>query len=128
MSTQFEDLLNYAKSQQEPQRLLLLFAAVEQTNKSNKNPRGSITPTMCVDKLPQEIDSFKQLCDEADSVSKKWQFILVASLAGENGKAPSAEQAEPFLNKMTNDLASGQNMHQYVVFDRQQNPIELHAG
>ncbi|WP_341501264.1 hypothetical protein [Gallaecimonas sp. GXIMD4217] len=128
MISQFNDLLGYAKEQPDPQRLLLLFAKAEQSNKSKKNARGTLTPTMCVDKLPEEIADFDSLCREADGISRDWDFIFIASLAGAMGRAPSPEDAEPYLNKMTNDLMTGQNIAQYVIFDRQQNPIAMHAN
>ncbi|MBS3798044.1 MULTISPECIES: ribonucleotide reductase subunit alpha [unclassified Pseudoalteromonas] len=128
MISQFSDLLSYAKEQPDPQRLLFLFAKAEQSNKSKKNARGTLTPTMCVDKLPSEIEDFSSLCQEADGISAQWDFMLIASLSGVLGKAPSSEDAEPYLNKMTNDLVSGQNIANYVIFDRQQNPIEMHAN
>ncbi|WKD25511.1 ribonucleotide reductase subunit alpha [Pseudoalteromonas sp. KG3] len=127
MITQFKDLLSYAKEQPDPQRLLFLFAKTELSNpnKSKKNAKGTITPTMCVDKLPNEIVSYESLIKEADNISKEWDFVFISSLSGVKGQPPSTEDADPYLNKMTNDVTSGQNIARYVVFDRQDNPIEL---
>ena len=127
MSVTFNELLSMANAQDEPQRLLFLFARPEGNNpkKSKKMQRGHIQPVMCVDKLPEELKSFSQLTEEADSVEKNWQFIFIAGLSGEKGIAPTADAAEPFLNKMTNDVVSGQNIASYVVIDRAGKPIEL---
>ena len=78
-----------------------------------------------VDKLPTELTDYTALVKEADSVEKDWNFVFVAGLSGQNGYAPTTEMAEPYLNKMTNDLSSGQNIAQYVVFDRDGQPIEM---
>ena len=125
----FKELLEMAEQQAEPQRMLLLFAKAEGVSKkaaTDKDPkRGTIEPRMCVDKLPSELSTFDALVKEADSVEKDWNFVFVAGLSGINGVAPSTDMAEPYLNKMTNDLASGQNIAQYVVFDRDGQPIEM---
>lgn len=130
MISMFKDLLDLAHEQPDPQRLLFLFASAKTTNKSRKqqDKKGTITPTMVVDKLPAELSDFKLLCTEADSLSKDWDFVFIASLSGDKGQAPSSEDAEPYLNRMTNDVTSGNNIHRYVVFDRQEQPIELLAN
>jgi len=126
----FKDLLKLTSEQEQPQRLMLLFANAEAKNakKSKKHQRGTITPVMCVDKLPEELTSFDALVKEADSIEKGWNFIFIASLSGENGKAPTTDEAEPFLNKMANDIETGNNVGRYVIFDREENPIELEAN
>ena len=130
MISMFSDLLDMANEQTAPQRLLFLFAATEESNKSKKrsDKKGTITPTMVVDKLPAELTDFAELVKEADSVNKAWNFVFIASLSGEHNSAPTSEHAEPFLNSMTNDITSGNNINRYVVFDRQENPIELSAS
>jgi hypothetical protein len=52
-------------------------------------------------------------------------MVFVAGLSGQKGIAPTPEAAEPYLNKMTNDVVSGQNIASYVVMDRAGKPIEL---
>lgn len=126
----FNKLVEMAKEQDQPQRLLFLFAEAEnasgKTSATEKNPRrGALTPKMCVDKLPDELIGYPELVAEADSVEKNWNFVFVAGLSGQGGKAPSTEDAEQYLNKMTNDLTTGNNIAQYVVFDREGNPIEM---
>lgn len=126
----FNDLLLKAAEQAEKQRLLFLFAKANETNKSRKrdDKKGSIEPTMVVDKLPEELEGFNALVDEADGISKDWDFVFVASLSGNRFTPPTSEEAEPYLNKMTDDVMTGSNIVRYVVFDRKQNPIELTAS
>jgi len=130
MISMFSDLLDMAGEQSTPQRLLFLFASVDELKKTKKrdDKKGSISPTMVVDKLPQELTNFESLRKEADDINKDWDFVFIASLGGENNLAPTSDHAEPFLTKMTNDVATGQHINRYVVFDREENPIELCAN
>jgi hypothetical protein len=123
----FSDLLSMSSEQPDPQRLLFLFAAADPTKKSAKrdDKKGTIEPTMVVDKLPSEVPSFEALIKEADSINKKWDFVFIASLSGQNKQAPTSDDAEPFLDQMTDDVMTGKNIRRYVVFDREENPIEL---
>ncbi|MBV1920224.1 MAG: hypothetical protein KUG73_06055 [Pseudomonadales bacterium] len=127
MISNFSELLKAAEDQQEPQRLLFLFAKAEKTKKkkNKSHQKGTITPVMCVDKLPSEITDFDSFVVEADSISKEWDFMLTAGLNGKDGVAPTTEEAEPYLNQMTNQLASGQDISQFVIFDREENPIDI---
>lgn len=126
MISTFGDLLKAAEEQDQPQRLLLLFAKAESESSKKKGEHtGTLSPVMCVDKLPEEIESFATISEEADSISKEWDFMLVVGLSGQNGEAPSPEDAEPFLNQMANNLSSGQDLSQYVIFDRKENPVMI---
>jgi hypothetical protein len=127
MSELFAELLSKTAEQAEPQRLLFLFADtdVKKAKKSKHHQKGTITPTMCVDKLPEELTDFSTLVKEADSISKDWDFIFIAGLSGQNGSAPSEDDAEPYLNKMTNDISSGADLSRYIILDRKEQAIEL---
>jgi hypothetical protein len=83
---------------------------------------------MCVDKLPEDIESFKILTTEADTISTDWDLVITVGLSGKNGMPPSEEEAEPFLNKMANDLTSGESMSQYLVFDRSENQVVIEVS
>lgn len=125
MSQLFEQLLASANTQSEPQRLLFLFAKVDETEEKSGHTRGTISPVMCVDKLPSELSDFNSLVSEADRIAEAWDFVLISGLNGQNNSAPSSEDAEPYLNKMTNDVASGQDLNRYMIMDRQQNQIQM---
>lgn len=129
MIEKYDDLLKMASEQAEGQRLLFLFAKANTTRGTRKrdDKKGTLDPVMCVDKLPEEVPTFSGLVEEADTISKEWDLVLIAALSGEPGKAPTTEEAEPFLNQMTNDLANGQNIARYVIFDREENPIMMQA-
>ena len=126
----FKELLKLTHEQEQPQRLMFLFANAESTNakKSKKHQKGTILPVMCVDKLPEELTTFAALKAEADTIEESWNFVFIASLSGENGMTPSEDDAEPFLNKMVNDVQTGNNVGRYVIYDRGENPIELESN
>ncbi len=129
MASMFKEVLQMTTQQEQPQRLLFLFAQPEGHNpkKSKKHAKGQVQPVMCVDKLPEELSTFDNLVKEADSITKDWQFVFIAGLSGHDGVAPSADDAEPYLNKMSNDLADGQDLGRYVILDRSETPIEMAA-
>lgn len=127
MISSFEELLTAAREQAEPQRLLFLFAKTDSqtTDDDMTKHRGTIEPIMCVDKLPEELDTFQALVAEADDITKEWNFILIGSLSGSNGELPTSEAAETHLMQMTNNLVSGQNIDLYVIFDRDGNSVDI---
>lgn len=130
MIEKFDDFLRYAREQKEAQRLLFLFVKANTIKKSRKrdDKTGTLDAVMCVDKLPEEIASFEALVAEADSITKEWDMVFTAGLSGEGNLAPSTEEAEPYLNQMTNDLVSGQNINRYLVFDRDDQPVIMQVG
>ena len=129
MVSNFQSLITAAKQQSQPQRLLFLFAKAEtEDNKKSGQQRGTLSPLMCVDKLPDELTTFANFSDEADAISPDWDFMLAVGLSGQNGKAPSSHDAEPFLNQMVSNLTAGQDLSQYVIFDREDNPVLIQAG
>ena len=76
MIASFDDLLQAARAQTAPQRLLLVFAGAELPDDASATQRaefeagqgGALVPLMCVDKRPEEITSFVQLRTEADAM------------------------------------------------------------
>ncbi|SHE75594.1 hypothetical protein SAMN04487965_0583 [Microbulbifer donghaiensis] len=126
MQSNFQKLIEAAQNQPQPQRLLFLLAKAERNNNPKKSTaKGAITPVMCVDKLPEELSSFADFIAEADGIDTSWNMILIAGLNGENGQAPTTEEAEPLLNKMANDLMQGQDLSRYLILDREENQIEM---
>ena len=123
--TSFQDLLNAAQQQPEPQRLLFVFAKVElpqnasaqQIERYENREGGTLTPSLCVDKAPSEIESFAALVAESETTGQVWDMVFVGSLSGRAGIAPSADEAAQPLRFMVNAINNGQ-VAQFATFDR----------
>src|SRR3546814_2117336 len=91
----FRDLLDAARRQSEPQRLLFVFARVELPEHATEEQRlrherregGTISPCLCVDKAPSEIASFEALATESATTGQDWDIVFVGSLSGRAGVA-----------------------------------------
>ena len=129
MKSMFQELLEKTEAQEQPQRLLFLFVdTFERRRKKKKNNhKGTISPVMAVDKLPEEVTDFKTLVKEADDVNKEWDMVLIACLGLDNGDVPTTEDAEPYLDRMTHAVMAGHDLSIYVIFDREGNPIETRS-
>ena len=88
--TSFADLLTAARQQPEPQRLLLVFARAEMPEKASPEQverfsaraGGYLSPTVCVDKRPEELDSFEALAEESKTTGQDWDMLFVAGMSG----------------------------------------------
>lgn len=121
----FQDLLDAAHKQPEPQRLLFVFAKVELPQNATAEQRerfenregGTLSPSLCVDKAPDEIASFEALVEESHSTGQAWDMVFVGSLSGRGGIAPNADEAAQPLRFMVNAINNGQ-VAQFAAFDR----------
>lgn len=121
----FQDLLDAAHRQPEPQRLLFVFAKVElpenasaqQLERFENREGGTLTPSLCVDKAPAEIENFAALVTESETTGQAWDMVFVGSLSGRAGIAPSADEAAQPLRFMVNAINNGQ-VAQFATFDR----------
>lgn len=129
----FQDLLDAARRQPEPQRLLFVFARVElpqnataeQRERFDRREGGTLSPSLCVDKAPEEIESFAALAAESATTGQDWDMVFVGSLSGRAGIAPSADEAAQPLRFMVNAINNGQ-VAQFASFDR--NGVVLQFG
>ena len=128
----FDDLLQAARLQSEPQRLLFVFAGAELPDDSSaaqraqflKGEGGALVPLMCVDKLPQELNSFSDLMKESLEFGKPWNIVFAAAMSSRDGTHPSSEAAEKPLQKMVEAIKAG-NLGSYIPFDREGHPVVL---
>lgn len=128
----FDDLLNAARYQPLPQRLLFVFAGVELPDGSSPQQLadyaaghgGALVPLMCVDKSPQELESFAALAAEAELMGQKWGMVFAAALSGTIGQPPTSLDAEVPLQRMVEAIKSG-NIDGYIPFDHQGLPVQL---
>ena len=128
----FDDLLQAARQQPDPQRLLFVFAAaelpedctLEQRARFEAGQGGALTPLMCVDKTPQEIPAFQVLVEESRHFEREWSVVFVAALSGRDGRAPSSEDAEKPLERMVESIKAG-SPGPMIPFDRQGQALSL---
>ena len=111
----YDSLLGAARAQAQPQRMLFAFAQAEAAGPGA--PGRSLTPVMCVDKLPDEAASFAALVEESRAMQAHWDVVFVASLGGKNGQPPNAGEAEAPLRKMITSIQEGQ-IKGFLAFDR----------
>jgi hypothetical protein len=128
----FEDLLSAARQQPEPQRLLFVFTKMELPDDCTEEQRtdfeagvgGTLTPLMCLDKIPEELSTFNAMLEESRQFLLDWTIVFVAALSGRNGHAPTAEDAEAPLNQMVESIKAG-SAGMFIPFDTQGQPVLL---
>ncbi len=121
----FDDLLQAARQQPDPQRLLFVFAGAgvsadstpEQRARFEAGEGGELTPIMCVDKAPQDLGDFAALQAEAKQFSSDWALVFTAALSGRGGQPPSAADTEAALQRMVESVRAGELEH-FIPFDR----------
>ncbi|WP_041389031.1 hypothetical protein [Polaromonas sp. JS666] len=128
----FDDLLQAARAQPEPQRLLFVFAGVELPEDSTPVQRerfkagqgGALVPLMCVDKRPEELTSFAALVQESGQFGRRWGLVFAAALAGSVSRAPTSADAEEPLQRMVESIKQGR-IGGFIPFDPQGQPVQI---
>jgi hypothetical protein len=128
----FADLLQAARAQPQPQRLLFVFASAGVPDDATPGQRarfeagegGTLTPLMCVDKTPEELPSFEALLEESRSFGQHWDIVFVAALGGTGGQSPTTAQAEEPLQRMVESVKSGR-IGSLLPFNAQGEPVQF---
>lgn len=128
----FDDLLQAARAQPTPQRLLFVFTQVELPDDSTPEQRanfeqghgGALVPHMCVDKDPAELQSFEQLVKEAEIIGQSWGLVFAAGMSGPLGLPPRSEDADAPLKEMVEAIRQGK-LDKYIPFDAQGQAVNL---
>ncbi len=126
----FEDLLNAARHQPEPQRLLFVFADAalpedstpEQRARFESGQGGTLVPLMSVDKDPSELSTFSALVEESRQFGSNWSVVFVAGLSGRDGRPPTSMEADQSLQGMIEGVKRGA-FGAFLPFDRQGQPL-----
>ena len=111
----FDQLLQAAASQPEPQRLLFVFATAElpadatpaERKRFHAGGGGALAPLMCVDKSPAELAGFDALLAESHEAGPPWQVLFAAGLSGSGGRPPSAAQVDQALQGLVQRVRGG---------------------
>ena len=126
----FDDLVQAARQQPEPQRLLFVFAEAalpdgstpEQRVRFDSGQGGTLIPRMSVDKVPAELSTFDALVEESRRFGGDWSVVFVAGLSGHGGRPPSSTEADQSLTRMVEDIKAGA-LGSFMPFDRLGNPV-----
>ena len=128
----FDDLLNAARQQTEPHRLLFVFTnaelpddcTAEQRTNFDANQGGTLTPVMCVDKSPDDLRDFADLERESRAPGHDWRIVFAAALPGHAGQAPTNAAVEQSLQSMVAGIKAGV-LGSYIPFDRTGNIVTI---
>jgi len=128
----FEQLLQAAAAQPQPQRLLFVFAGAELPDNPTAEQRkrfgagrgGALTPLMCVDKAPEDIVDFDALVAESRQAGPPWKVVFAAALSGAEGRPPPKANIETALEKMVNAISFG-SVRQFAAYAEDGDPIQF---
>ncbi|MBK7005086.1 MAG: ribonucleotide reductase subunit alpha [Burkholderiales bacterium] len=127
----FDDLLQAARYQPLPQRLLFVFVAVELPDDATPQQRAISRPATAApwcpdvfDKSPQELDSFDALVQEAAAFGRPWAMLFAAAMSGTVGEQLTTEAAEQPLERMVEAIKQGQ-IGNFIPFDPQGHTVQL---
>ncbi|MDD5329845.1 MAG: ribonucleotide reductase subunit alpha [Sulfuricella sp.] len=128
----YQDLLQAARQQPEPQRLLFVFTQPElpegytqaQIDRFHAGRGGVLTPKMCTDKALDELGDFADLVEESRQTGQDWKIVFVAALDGRGGVMPSSEDARVPLEKMVEAVQNGA-VSNFLAFDREGNQVRF---
>lgn len=129
----FEDLLQAAAQQPDPQRFLFVFAKKElpddhlaaEAKSFQAGQGGALTPVVCVDKTLDALSNFADLVKESEQTGQHWDVVLIACLAGKNGIMPSASDADQGLKMMVSAVQTGGKLSRFIAFDRAGEPLQF---
>lgn len=130
--SKFDDLLRAAREQSEPQRLLFVFAnavlpddsTLEQRARFEAGEGGALAPLMSVDMNPEELDTFAAVVEESSRFGPDWAIVFVAGVSGRHGRAPTSEEADRSLQRMSDSIKAGA-IDAFIPFDRRGEPALL---
>jgi len=128
----FDDLLQAARMQSQPQQLLFVFAGAELPAGASVAQRahyeagegGELAPLMCVDKAAADLAGFDALCTEAARAGPPWAIVFTAALSGRGGKPPSGADIDAALQHMVDAIKAGR-LEGMLPFNRAGEPVHL---
>lgn len=125
MIESYNDLIEAAGAQPEPQRFLFVFcraelpedASAEEKIRFERGEGGALSPIICVDKPLAEVRRFDALVEESRATGESWDVVFVAALSGRGGLAPSTDEAQQPLTMMVETIRLG-NVGNYLPFSQ----------
>lgn len=128
----FDDLLQAARQQPDPQQLLFVFVSADLPADSTPQQResflagqgGALVPVMALDRSLQALRSFAELVEESRQFGHDWRLVFAAALSGSGGVAPAPQAVEKQLQRMIEAIKAG-TLGPYIPFDRQGHAVRL---
>lgn len=125
MIESYNDLIETADAQPEPQRFLFVFcraelpedASADEKARFERGEGGALSPVICVDKPLKEVRHFNALVEESRATGENWDVVFVAALSGRGGLAPSTDEARQPLTMMVETIRLG-NVGNYLPFSQ----------
>jgi hypothetical protein len=132
MVSNYSDLIDASRSQEEPQRLLFVFCRAELPEDASAQDRaafergegGALTPVICVDKTPDEAPDFPALAEESRQTGQSWDLVFIAAMSGRGGVAPSTDEAQQPMTMMVESIRLG-HIGNYLPLDRNGEAVAL---
>lgn len=126
----FDDLVAAAAAEPEPSKLLVVLVRAEPVHHRQPDGtavaaenEGNLTPMMVRD-LPLNPElRLDDVIAAADETRQPWQFLLLAILAGRDGRAPGRDECDIHLKRMAKAILTGGDLSRFACFDRQGRPI-----
>lgn len=133
----YEDLLNVANEQAEPQRLLFVFSGAEKPGEITSNRRvkeselndtrkgGDLTPVLCLDKLASELGKFTDLIETSVPAELNWDIVFVAGASENPDIEESRIETEQIFKGMTKLIEEG-SIGRFLAFNRKGEIVQLY--
>lgn len=128
----FANLLQAARQQPTPQRLLFVFTQPElpsshtlaEARRFKAGKGGVLMPKMVTDKATYELRDFSGLVEESRGTGQDWTIVFVAGLGGHGGVVPSSDDAQEPLKRMIASIQNGM-VEGHLAFDRSGNLVRF---
>ena len=88
---------------------------------------GELTPVLCVDKTPEQIESFDSLVAESMLTGKGWQIVFVAALADQADYLPGNKDLDEAFQRIVQMIKYG-TVSSLLAFDRAGDPVVFSAA
>lgn len=132
VTTHFDQLLEVARGQADPPRLLFVFAEAqlpadatpEQRQRFEAGHGGALTPLACVDKAVGDLTTFDAMVAESRNACPPWQAVFIAALPGQDGKPPSSALVDSALHAMVESIRAGR-IGKYMALAPTGDPLVL---
>ena len=132
MIRNYNDLIQAARSQPEPQRLLFVFCRAELPEDASAQERaafdqgqgGALVPVICVDKSVEEAGDFSRLAEESRATGEHWDMVFVAAMSGRAGQAPTSDDVQQPLAMMVESIRLG-HLGSFLPLDSSGRPVAL---